>query len=66
MECRKVKYMTQAAADSMVRWMVEVRKAGVKKATRHLLHSYLCRFCGFWHVGHVKWRRRRRRLRKGA
>lgn len=59
MQCTKVKYMTQAGADSMVRWMVERKRTHITKRSRERLHSYRCDCCGFWHVGKVG-------LKKGA
>lgn len=58
MECRKVRYLTQPAAESMVRWMRD-RKPDMKKADRARLSAYRCNTCGFWHVG-------KERLREGA
>lgn len=59
MDCRKIKYLTQRAADSMVRWMLERKVDGIKRAERARLLSYRCPRCGFWHVG-------RRRATKDA
>ena len=57
MDCRKIKYLTQRAADSMVRWMLERKIDGIKRVDRDRLRSYRCPSCGFWHVGLARLRK---------
>lgn len=41
-------YASQEEADAVIK---DIRKAG-KMARFTAMHSYPCRFCPYWHVGH--------------
>lgn len=50
----KIRHATEGAAKRHI--------AGInRRKPRGFLHAYRCKFCGGWHVGHVKGKSRDRR-----
>lgn len=60
MECTHKRYLTEASADSMVRWMREDKTVRMKKRNREALATFRCPRCGFWRVGRDGEKLRRR------
>ena len=59
MGCAKKKYSSKGAAETFLGWMKLqfARKGKLHLDGRATLRSYLCKHCGYWHLGRDRWRR---------